>query len=188
MAYPLLEKFGFIGWFLVPTAFISAPPKQTTKLAKEFSIGFDQKYEDGRIALSWNEVRELDRKHVIGCHTHTHCRMIASVSEGKMDEEIAQAKSFLEKEIQHEVPIFGWVGGEDFSYSAVAAKKIRDSGYRYAFLTKFAPIRPHTDPFQLHRGQVDAAWPLEVIKFQLSGVMDVLYTRSRRRTNAITSA
>ncbi|MFC1921401.1 polysaccharide deacetylase family protein [Chloroflexota bacterium] len=167
VAAPLLEEFGFTGWFFVPTAFIYTP-------------GVEQpKYIDGYVTMSWDELRKLDRKHVIGCHTETHHRMVASTSEEKLDEEIIQSKHFLEEKLGHQVDIFCWCGGEKSSYSGAAAKYISKAGYQYAFMTNCAPILFTTDSLHLQRTNIESHWPIELVKYQLCGLMDILYTPFR---------
>ncbi len=42
------------------------------------------------------------------------------------------------------------------------------------------------EPLQIQRTNLEAAWPLDVVRFQLSGVMDALYAPKRRRVNRLT--
>ena len=82
--------------------------------------------------------------------------------------------------------IFCWVGGEETSYSSEAAKLISEN-YKYSFMTNNAVIRPGDDPLQLQRTNIEAENPLELVRFQLSGLMDVYYTGKRRRVNRLTA-
>lgn len=78
---------------------------------------------------------------------------------------------------------FCWVGGEERSYSAAAARLIRKCGYRYAFMTNSSLVRPGTSPLQIQRTNIEASWPLEIVEFQLSGIVDLLYHRRKLRVN-----
>lgn len=80
---------------------------------------------------------------------------------------------------------FCWVGGEEPSYHAGAAALIRE-GYALSFMTNTAVIRPHTSPWQLQRANVEAQDPLWLVRFQLSGLMDLAYAGKRRRVNRLT--
>lgn len=175
IAAPLLEKYGFIGWFFVPTDFMFTPDIEPVKIF------------GGHHTMSRDELRKLDRNHVIGCHTKTHHRMIASTPAQKLDEEIAQAKYLLEEKLQHKVDIFCWCGGEKQSYSSAAARYIINTGYRYAFMTNSAPILTSTRKLQLQRTNIESDWPIGLVKFQLSGIMDILYISKRAWVNRITS-
>ena len=49
-----------------------------------------------------------------------------------------------------------------------------------------APIAVGDHPLQLERGNIEADYPLPVVEFQLSGLMDLLYWPRRRRVHAVT--
>lgn len=192
VAAPLLEKYGFTGWFFVPVDYINTPPKEQKEFASKHNFAplnsqtWQEGYEDGRVALSWDELRELDKKHVIGCHTRSHHRMFASTSPEQLNNEIIEAKHILEQELQHSIDIFCWCGGEKNTYSSEAARYVRRAGYRYSFMTISAPILPSTDRLQLHRTNVESHMHINNVKFWLTGLMDVLYTPKRRQVNRIT--
>jgi peptidoglycan/xylan/chitin deacetylase (PgdA/CDA1 family) len=189
VAAPILEEYGFTGWFFVPTEFISLPPAQQAGFAGQHRINaLDNAYPDGRVAMNWDEVRSLDCRHVVGCHTRHHVALAGTLSLAELTDEITRSKQRLEAELGHAMPYFCWVGGEESSYSAAAAREIRQAGYRYSFMTNCAPVVPGTPALQIHRTNVEASWPLRLVSFQLSGVMDVLYTAKRRRVNALTAA
>lgn len=145
-------------------------------------------HQDGRLFMNWQELRELDQRgHVVGSHTRNHRRLVGSTRPDLMDEEIRQSKADLEQRLQHEIPVFSWVGGEEFTYSPTAARIIRDSGYHYAFMTCPAPISRRTSPYQLKRTNIEASYPMEVVRFQLSGFPDVYYYLQGRRVNRLTA-
>lgn len=187
VAAPLVEKYGFVGWFLVPTGFVDTPSQQQRDYARDHQI---IPAADGAgapdVAMTWDQVRQLDQRHVVGCHTQSHCRLRADLTDQQLQEEIPDAKHRLQEQLGHEVPVFCWVGGEEWSYSACAADAIRSAGFRYALMTNAYPIRPGSDLHQIQRTNIEADWPLRIVRFQLSGFMDVLYTPKRRRVNALT--
>ncbi|MBA7650818.1 hypothetical protein ES703_58629 [subsurface metagenome] len=176
VAAPLLQKYGFTGWFFVSVDFIYTP-------------GIEQaKSYNNSPTMSWDELGELDKKHVIGCHTRSHHRMTAETTERELDKEIAQAKYDLEAKLQDEIDIFCWCGGDRQSYSSAAARYIAKTGYRYSFMTNSAPILANTERLHLQRTNIESNWPVELVKFQLSGIMDILYTPKRAWVNKITIA
>jgi peptidoglycan/xylan/chitin deacetylase (PgdA/CDA1 family) len=189
VAAPLLDEYGLTGWFFVPTGFISVPAEQQADFARTHRITPEPGvYSDGRVAMSWDEIRILDRHHVVGCHSRNHLALGAGLSASTLEEEISQSKRELERELGHPVAHFCWVGGEESSYSVAAAREIRRTGYRYGFMTNSAPVVPGTPAMQIQRTNVEAAWPLPIVKFQLSGVLDVLYGPKRSRVKALTAA
>jgi len=176
VAMPLLEKYGFTGWFFIPVGLIG------TGKCKDFHHTGDENCS----YMSWNEIAELNKNHIIGCHTLTHCRLFSSLSEEKLKQEIINSKEILENKLNNKNDIFCWVGGEEETYTAKAAKYIREAGYRYSFMTNNKPIFPGANRFQLQRTNIEADWPLSLVKFYLSGIMDIIYTGKRNRVNKIT--
>ena len=176
IATPLLEKYGFTGWFFIPVGLIG------TGQCKDFhhTGNEDCSY------MSWNEIAELNKNHIIGCHTLTHCRLFSSLSEGKLKQEIINSKEILENKLNSKNDIFCWVGGEEETYTATAAKYIREAGYKYSFMTNNKMIFPGENRFQFQRTNIEVDWPLSLVKFYLSGIMDIIYTGKRNRVNKIT--
>jgi peptidoglycan/xylan/chitin deacetylase (PgdA/CDA1 family) len=186
---PLLERHGFPGWFMVPADFVSTSAPEQQAFAREHQIRADASaWDDGRIAMTWEDVRRLDKNHVIACHTGSHRRLSASLDEGELEREIVGAKARLERELGHAVDAFAWVGGEEASYSASAARVIREAGFTWCFMTNNAPIRPDTHPHQLQRSNIEAGFPPELVRFTLSGFYDLMYLPKRRRVNRLTAA
>ena len=187
-AVPLLESHGFTGWFFVPTGFVDVPVAEQDAFADAHRIDNRRgRYADGRVALSWDEVRSLDRNHIVGCHTHSHYRLVAGSPPETLEREIGSAKALLERQLGHPVPTFCWVGGEEETYSRAAAESLRSAGFRYAFGTCSAPTVRGTDRFLLHRTHLEADWPLELVEFQLCGIADWFNASKRARVAATVS-
>jgi len=144
-------------------------------------------YRDSRLAMTWDEVRQLDKNHVIGSHTKSHKRMEASTTETQIHQEIVLSKKILEEKLGHQIEIFCWVGGEEESYSDVGARAIREAKYKYSFMTNCMPIKTDTNPHQLQRNNVETSWSINLVKFAVSGVMDLLYFPKRKRVNYLTA-
>lgn len=180
VAAPLLEKHGLVGWFFVPSAFPDVPIAEQWDFAREHSISA---WSDGepRVALTWDQVRHLDRHHVVGSHTLEHVRLAADLGEEELRRQIVGGKEQLEAQLGHAVDTFAWVGGEEWSYSAPAAKLIAEAGFRAAFGTNNAAFRPGGDLLRIERTNVEAFYPPDVLRFQISGLLDLAYVPKRRR-------
>lgn len=174
---PLLEKHGFTGWFFVPAGWIAELLNENPEAAK--NVG-DQ------LTLSTEQAKYLAKNHVVGCHTETHRRLSADLPDEVLHTEIVDGKSSLEKTLRHDVPVFCWVGGEECTYSRSAAELIGQN-YDLSFMTNTAVIRPETNPLQLQRTNIEAENPLSLVRFQLSGFMDLAYLPKRRRVNKLTT-
>ena len=180
VAAPLLEQHGFVGWFFVPAAFPDADVEGQRYYAREHSISA---WSDGdpRVALTWDEVRYLDQHHVVGCHTLDHLRLSAELGEPELRRQILGGKQRLEEQLGHAVESFSWVGGEEWSYSAPAARCLADAGFRAVFGTNNRTFRPGQDLLRIERTNVEADYEPALLRFQLSGLMDLAYAPKRRR-------
>lgn len=187
VAAPTLERHGLVGWFFVPVGFIDTPPEAQRAFAEARQVQVDHAWPDGRLAMSWDELRALSRRHVIGSHTRSHLRLGSEVAPAALEDEIVRTRDDLAAHLGKPANAFCWVGGEESSYSAEAARVVRRAGYRYAFMTNNAPIVASTDPLQLQRTNLEASWSLDVLRFQLSGVMDAAYAPKRERVNRLTA-
>ena len=145
-----------------------------------------QSYKDGRVAMNWKEMRQLDKNHVIGCHTKSHQRRVAAIKKTQIYQEIVVSKKIIADKLGHPIDIFCWVGGEENSYSAQGAKAIREAKYKYSFMTNCMPIKINTNPYQLQRNNVETSFSINLVKFILSGIMDLLYIPKRKRVNNLT--
>lgn len=186
VAAPLLEKYGFVGWFFISPGLIDVPVKeQREEATKHQTIPKKFNYGTPRVFLTWDQVLELDRNHVIGCHTLSHCRLRSAIPEGRLYQEIVTSKHMLEQKLEHKVPAFAWVGGEESSYSRKAADMIRGAGYQVAFLTNNSITRPCTDLHLLNRTNIESNFSMYLIRFQISGFLDLFYTFKRKRVSSL---
>lgn len=183
VAAPVLEKYGFHGWFFVPVDFVETPPSEQAHFASTHQIGADPTSSpDGRVAMSWDELRDLDRRqHIIGCHSRSHRRMSADLPESALEYEICSGKAALEAALGHTCECYCWVGGEERTYTTAAARMIRRAGYKYSFTTNSCPITRAANAHRLERNNVESAWPLSLASFELCGFQDVRYAPKRAR-------
>ena len=187
VAAPLLEKYGFIGWFMVPTGFIDAPPSEQVDYARVHSINVrGEPGPDGRIAMSWDELRNLVGSHVIGCHTVDHVRFSDRRSSAELERETIGSRERLQEQLGISIDVFAWVGGEEDAYSAQAAAMIRKAGFRVALMTNNSIFRPGDDLMQLDRTNIETHYSPALTRLHLSGFYDLLYAPKRRRVRALT--
>ncbi len=159
VAMPLLNKYGFTGYFMVSSDLVGESDYMTEKMLLDL----------------------LDSNHVIGDHTATHHRFNPDDSEDVLNKEIVESKAALEKMLNRNIDIFCWCGGEEQHYTADAAKVIYSAGYKYSFLTNSFPVFQNNNLFLLERTNIEASWPLFLVRFQLCGFMDKKYDLKRHR-------
>lgn len=170
-AKPLLEKYGFKGWFFIPTGLIETGNCKSEHLTGQTSESY----------MNWEQVRELNKGHIIGSHTVTHRRLKKGLDKQTLKEEVGGSKLYLEKMVRGDIDVFCWVGGESGSYSKEASEIIKMSDYKFSFLTNHYPILMNNNPFQLERTNIEANWPIHLIKFYTSSFMDFRYRKKRNK-------
>jgi peptidoglycan/xylan/chitin deacetylase (PgdA/CDA1 family) len=185
-AFPLLEKYNFIGWFFIPGGIINQNNADQYKFAGKHKNKFERIYKGDRILMSWNEIRHLATNHVVGCHTLTHHRMSLADDDLILWEEIEQSKKIIEEKIDRPITTFCWVGGEEHTYTQKAAEKIKRAGYKFSFMTNSYPFTFDQNPLQIQRTNIESSYPMELMKFQLCSMMDLFYYGKRKRVNLIT--
>jgi peptidoglycan/xylan/chitin deacetylase (PgdA/CDA1 family) len=178
---PLLEKHGMQGWFFVPIALLEAPSALQPQLARQnLVLHANDVSRDTRVFLTVAQLRDLARRHVIGCHTANHVRLRAALGEAELHAEIVDARRALETALQQPVDSFSWVGGEEWACSAAAARLVAEQ-FRLSFTTSAQPVRAGHSPWQLDRTHLEADFPDWLVRLQLSGLMDLHYAAKRRR-------
>ena len=130
---PLLDEFGLIGWFFVVTEFVKAPGESQIVYGAEHDIGFDKdEYTDGRFALSWEEIRSLDRRHVIASHARSHI-LLASLDASNQESEILGSQEDFREHLGHSVRTFVSFGGPAFGAHLATDALIKKGGYNFVF-------------------------------------------------------
>jgi peptidoglycan/xylan/chitin deacetylase (PgdA/CDA1 family) len=130
---PLLDRYGLVGWFFVITGFVNTPPPEQLTFALEHDIGMvTREYADGRYALSWDELRAIDHRHVIASHARSHVSL-TSLDEAQRESEIVGAQNDFANSLGHPVRSFASYGGPPYGSDAVSDQLIRRARYQFVF-------------------------------------------------------
>ncbi len=133
VSLPLLERYGFIGWFFVATGFVgTAPAEQQAFAAKHTLTTVKDEYADGRYALSWDELKEIDRKHVVASHTRTHAKLAAEDPK-TLEGEILGPQHDFETHLRHRVRSFASLSGAPYGEQKEADTLIEAARYHFVF-------------------------------------------------------
>lgn len=181
VAAPLLEEFGFQGWFFVPADLVTLAPA----LQPEAAVRHDVMHEwdtsrDPRVFMTQQQLVELAQRHVVGCHTATHARMSQELSAAQLEIQISGAQRRLQSILGKRVDSFSWVGGEEWAYSPRAMREIARR-FDYAFTTNTSLTRIGTQALRIDRTHIEPGFSPALVRLQLSGLMDVYYRNKRRR-------
>ena len=132
---PILEEFGFAGWFFIPSHFVNVPaPRQRIFAARhQLHYGPDE-YPGDRIALNWTELRDAKaRGHLVACHSRNHTALFPDTSDDVLHDEIVMAKQELEDGLRAEVDTFCYLYGAEYGLNPRADALLVQAGFKYLF-------------------------------------------------------
>lgn len=130
---PLIEKYGFIAWFWVITGFINAPIPDQRTFAEHHDIDMlTHEYPDGRYALTWDDLRQLDKKHVIACHTRSHT-LLSQLDPAVQHQEVVGSQEDFKKNLGHPVRGFVSLTGPAYGENPATDRLIDAAGYDFVF-------------------------------------------------------
>lgn len=178
VAAPLLERYGLRGWFMVPGGFLDEPEQSQPSYFRKHirPDGGEEQF-----GMTWATIRTLAaRGHAIGCHTWTHRPLGQGTPVAVLREEISEAKDRLCERIGREVQTFCWPRGRVTDYSAAAHRMIVRT-YDLGLMTLGAVVRPSTSPHAIQRFNVEANDSIAAMRFQISRLNELWFSRRRSR-------
>lgn len=182
VAKPLLDKFNFTGWFMIPAKVMDIKKDQQYQFAKKAKILEYIPNNKKRLFMSKKEVEILNKeKHEIVNHTYSHPRLSEELNDDRLELEINFSKTVLENIISKKVNSFAWVGGEEYAFSKNAFRKIRETEYEFVFSTNCRNIYSSENQMCLDRFHLDANYKLFEVCLSISWVYVLLYWRKRKR-------
>ncbi len=150
IAAPILEKYGFRGYFFISTKYIG-------------SSGF----------LSCDQIKELDsRGHIIGSHTHTHPDSLSKLSKDEIRQEWEESAKVLSSIIGH--PIFT-AGIPNGNKSKIAIEEANRCGITEVYTSvPTTSVRNIAGNYEVGRFVIRNGFPVEKLKI----ITDRKYYRS----------
>jgi peptidoglycan/xylan/chitin deacetylase (PgdA/CDA1 family) len=163
VGFPILSKYSFSATVFLPTGF----------------IGDDRKTFKGRECLTWEEVRELQKKGVsFGSHSVNHFKM-DELSEKDLRLEIEISKDRIEQETGERIEGFCYPFAfpeEDKSFVLRLREVLLKKGYKHGATTMIGRASGESDPYFLKRLPVNNLDALEFFEAKLNGGYDWLHT------------
>ncbi len=134
VALPLLEAHGLTGWFFVATGWLALDAAEQRDFALRGGMRLPEETSDpaGRIALDWDQVRELSLRHEIASHTRSHSRVDAG-DRARLRAEIVGSQEDLIRHLGRPAAAFAWLQGTEYGISPSADELLLEAGYRYLF-------------------------------------------------------
>ena len=131
--WPLLEKHGLIGWFFAASGYVGCPAKDQLRFGSEHDLRtIPNEYADGRYAMSWDELRAIDGRHVIASHTRNHAQ-IAMADKAALASEIVGSQADFRAHLGHPVRAFAWLFGHAYGEASLADQYLHQAGYEFLF-------------------------------------------------------
>ena len=132
VAAPICDDLGLTGWFPIATAFVDCAPEAQESFARSHWIALaDEDKRGGRIAMDWDEVRDLARRHVVIPHTAHHEGFDTVVTDEDLRREVVEPKERIEAVTGAVAPAFVWLHGSPYGLSPAHDRAVREAGYRY---------------------------------------------------------
>lgn len=146
---PLLDQYGFIGWFFIITGFLNSKVEDQLAFAGAHRIHMEtREYPDGRYAMTWDEVRKLDAKHVIASHARSHTQL-SSLTPAVAEREVVGSQEDFQKELGHKVRAFVSLTGPPYGENPSTDRHIESAGYDLVF-SNFTIQRLHVNRSSSH--------------------------------------
>jgi len=115
------------------TSFINDPVADQLTYAEHHDIDMlTHEYPDGRYALTWDELRQIDRKHVIASHTRSHT-LLAKLPAAVQYQEVIGSQEDFKKNLGHPVRGFVSLTGPAYGENSDIDKLIKQAGYDFVF-------------------------------------------------------
>ena len=144
VAFRLLERFHLIGWFFVVTDFVALPPEEQLGFAKSHRFSVEHAVPvDLRIALSWDELREMSGHHIICSHTASHSTALdVNTPSSILEHEILGSARAIQNAIGQPPRAFCWLRGEPYQSCTVAHPYLQKAGYMFLFGSRRIELLP----------------------------------------------
>lgn len=134
VAAPICDELGLTGWFPICTAFVDCPIAQQEAFARSHYIGLVQEHLDSpgeRIAMSWDDIAALSRRHVVTPHTAAHQGINDIGSDDDLEREVVEPKRKMDAVTGQSAPAFAWLHGTRWGMSERHDRAVQAAGYRY---------------------------------------------------------
>lgn len=134
VAAPLAEEAGLTAWFFICTAFLDVPVEEQFDYANAHDIDLVQENRKGeRLAMTWEDVAALSRRHVVTPHTANHAEAAALRTEADLEREIFEPKRRMDAVTGQDAACTAFLWGTPYGANPAVDAALRQAGYRYQF-------------------------------------------------------
>ncbi len=134
VAAPVCDELGIRAWFFICTGFVDCPPAEQEQFARSHSIDLlAVEHGQDRLAMTWDEVVDLSRRHVVTPHTASHEGVAEIITDADLEREILEPKRRMDAITGQDAPAMAYLWGSPYGGSEQHDAAIRAAGYRYFF-------------------------------------------------------
>lgn len=134
VAASVCDELGIAAWFPICTEFIDTVVAEQEAYARSHHIGLvaeDLERPGERLALTWDEVAELSKRHTVTPHTASHAGIADVATEADFEREIFEPKRKMDAVTGQSAAAFAWLHGTQWGMSARHDAALQAAGYRY---------------------------------------------------------
>lgn len=130
VAAPLLDRLRVPGWFHPLAAFLDAPVDEQADLARRHRIRVaPEEVERGeRLAMTWDDVEHLARRHDVGAHTATHATAASVTTTVELEREVRTPLRRIAEVTGRPPSSVAWLGGTPFDPAHPGDRAAREAG------------------------------------------------------------
>lgn len=131
-------------------------------------------YQDLHAFLSWEEVRQLDRRgFAIGCHTVTH-PILTTLSASDLERELTESKAHIESELGRPCPWIAYPNGGSADFSPEVLAATEEAGYKLGFTLLNQPNPETLEPLAVNRINIPGNLSEDAFQAHINGLLTVL--------------
>jgi len=150
---------------------LNKPYDEQIKTVEKITLTTERK-QYPQLCLSWEEIKNLDRNHLItiGAHTHSHPNL-KQLTEEDVFTEIKQSKDMLEVQLGHSVDHFAYPFGTSNEAGSREFNILSNTNYKSAVVLNNESVNS-TDLFSISRKGVESYLNRNLMVGKLSGLDD----------------
>lgn len=133
VAAPICDELGLTAWFFPATAILSMDPADQREYAAAHHITLiEEEREQPSVAMTWEHLEQISKRHVIGAHTANHSPASEVLTAADAEREVFEPVRLIEQVTGRRPPAFAWLHGTAFDPESLAGRATLHAGIRYA--------------------------------------------------------
>lgn len=133
VAAPVCDELGLTAWFFPPTGFLDVPLAEQHAYAAAHDITLvPEERSQERVAMTWDELADISRRHVVAAHTAHHATLASVLTEDDVEREVTGPVRRLTALTGRTPPTLAFLYGRPHEPDAPGWRAAVAAGVRYA--------------------------------------------------------